>query len=104
MRRPQASFSGVCYLIPENPLPQRCAGEGCCPLSLQLLVEIGGDVGPQLERRAFAIGRPVIGEEGVAGARIHLDRHVLAGGLGAPAQFLALLDGRVLVFFAEHAE
>src|SRR6266704_1147551 len=71
---------------------------------LQMLAEKRLDVVPQLIGRAFAIARPVIGNEGVAGALVDLGGHVLAGRLAALLQLGFQRHRRVLVFFAEHAE
>src|ERR1700730_11126075 len=73
-------------------------------LRLQMLVEERHGVLPQLRRGTLAIARPVIGEEGVPGVLVDLDRHVLAGALRAAAQFFRLRDCRVLVLLAEHRE
>src|SRR5271166_176853 len=72
--------------------------------ALQVLVEEGDGIRPQLGGRSLAIARPVIGEKGMAGILVHLDRDVLAGALRPGAQFLGLRHGRVLVLLAEHAK
>src|SRR5438067_918842 len=89
------------YLLrcPNRPAPR----ERAFPL-LQVLAEEGLNVVPQLIGRALAIARPVIGEEGVAGALVDLRRHVLAGRLAAFLELGFERNRRVLVFFAEHAE
>src|SRR5437870_329879 len=48
-------------------------------LRLQMLVEERDGIAPQLGCRPLAIARPVVGEEGMAGVLVDLDRDVLAG-------------------------
>src|ERR1700761_9387350 len=87
-------------LLRAMPMPFVCGARASArfraDLRLQLLVEERHGILPQLGRGALAIARPVIGEEGVTGVFVDLDRDVLAGPLSEPAQFFGLRDGRVL--------
>ena len=70
--------------------------------ALQILVKERDGIRPQLGRRRLAIARPVIGEKGVAGILVDLDRNVLAGALRPGVQLLGLGQGRVLVLLTKH--
>src|SRR6202011_5297249 len=95
-------------LLRAMPIPFLCgAGAGArlrADLRLEMLVEERHGVLPQLRRRSLTVARPVVGEEGVPGVLVDLDRHVLAGALRAAAQLFGLRDGRVLIFLAEDCE
>src|ERR1700730_3574905 len=93
-------------LLRAMPIPFVWGGgaQSRADLRLQMLVEERHGVLPQLRRGTLAIARPVIGEEGVPGVLVDLDRHVLAGALRAAAQLLGLRDGRVLILLAEECE
>src|SRR6202011_1900404 len=95
-------------LLRAMPIPFLCGAVAGArlraDLRLEMLIEERHGVLPQLRRGTLAIARPVIGEEGVPGVLVDLDRHVLAGALRAAAQFFRLRDRRVLVLLAEHRE
>ena len=70
-------------------------------LGFQVFLKERGRIVPQLVRRAFAVGWPIVGEKGVAGVLVDFGGDVLAG---APRFHFASdgTTGRVLILDSEH--